>query len=104
MGVAFPHGGLGKVIQILKGQTYMGWRPCSRDDAQRYADAGIATIAIDNKKVIIIEPDKTTNNLACNPDLNKVSNAYIKCMTDLDIEEYKNFMFFTYNYGHALKK
>lgn len=101
LGVAFPNGNLDGIIQILKSKTYMGWNPCTREDAQRYANIGIATIAISPEKVIIIIPDKSIVNFSGDTNLQNAKNKYVMHSDDLSKEDIENALFFAYSYGYT---
>ncbi len=54
MGVALPHGNVSEVSQILETDDYMFWRSCSKEEAQEYADNGVAAIAVTESDISFI--------------------------------------------------
>lgn len=103
LGVSFPNGSLEDIIKILETNIYMGWRSCSLETAGRFADLGVAAVAMDSKKVIIICSSEHFSNLSYNFKTDQIINDYVKYIDDLQEEEYKNLHYFTYNYGKALE-
>ena len=58
LGVAFPNRDIAVISEFLNSNTYLGWRECTPEHAQRFADLGIAAIAVDLERVIIIYPNE----------------------------------------------
>ncbi len=102
LGVAIPCGGCEEIITALQSETYMGWRMSNREDAQRYADIGIAAIGIDGKRAFVILPDDKINNLSSDSALSKAENKNVKRSSELTSEEYDRLMYFVYSYGYGL--
>lgn len=100
LGAAFPHGDYSRVLDALNTQKYLGWRSCKREDVQKYANVGIASIGIDNNKIIIILPNHEVNDLAAFDGFDCINNSYVKHSTELDREEHDNMRFFVYSYGY----
>ena len=103
LGVAYPNGTNKDIIKILKQETYLGWRSCVCEDVQKYANCGIAAIAINEENSVILIPDTSINNLSANEALDKIENQYVKHITNLSEEEQKQYNFFVYSYGHKLE-
>ena len=103
LGVSFPNGTLKEIIRILKGKSFLGWRPCSGDDAQRYADLGVTSIAIDSARVIILCPDPKLPNLSDKAELEKQKNENVKHLSELSEKDNEKLLFFTYSYGQKLE-
>lgn len=97
LGVAFPHGDLEEAISILKSKNYLGWRQCSFSNVQKYANAGIASIGINNTELIIILPDEKIANLSADDELQSVKADLIKHSKDL--VDKNNMLYFVYSYG-----
>lgn len=57
LGVALPKGDLGSVYNTIKTGKYMGWKRCSLKDAQDAANNGIATIGINDNKIVVFSAD-----------------------------------------------
>lgn len=104
LGVAFPNGTLDDVIRILKKKRFLGWRPCSGDDAQKYVNLGVASIAIDSARVIILCPDHKLPNLSDKAELEKRKNENVKHLNELTDKGNDKLLFFTYSYGHKLEE
>lgn len=98
LGVAFPLGDLDEIISVLKSKTYMGWRQCSLNDVQRYANAGVASIGIARTGIIVILPDEKIVNFSADKELVLIKKDFIKHTNELSCDE-KNMMFFVYSYG-----
>ena len=62
MGVPLPQGELKEVSEILSTDDYMYWRACSAEDAQLFANDGIAAIAVSDSNIAILtaETDNPT--------------------------------------------
>lgn len=103
LGVAFPHGSLDEIISILRSKNYLGWRQCSFNDVQRYADAGVASIGISHTNVIIILPDDKVTNLAADNEIKSIHMDFVKHSIEL-ADEQKNMLFFVYSYGFEFKE
>lgn len=54
MGIPLPNGNLKNISNILKTGNYMGWKSCNMKEAQENADNGIATIGINNDRIVIL--------------------------------------------------
>lgn len=102
LGVAIPCGGFDEIITALQSETYMGWRVSNREDAQRYANIGIAAIGIDSKRAFVILPDDEINNLSYDLALSKAENRNVMCSSELSSEEYSQLLYFVYSYGYGL--
>ena len=102
LGVALPQGRLEDIVTILNTKKYMGWTPCTKDDAQKFADAGVAAIAIDTSKIIVISPDEKTGNFSHTPKMSGSENIHIKHTTKLSNDEGDSMLFFSYSYGHPV--
>ena len=100
LGVSFPQGELGQIVKILNGRRFLGWTPCTLDEAQRFLDAGVASMAIDESRVIILLPSQNAETLSHHQELMEVKNNSVKCARELDAKEYENMQFFAYSYGY----
>ena len=58
MGVPFPAGSCGEILLTLMSEDYMGWRSCTRLEAQEYANAGTAAVGINGEHVVVILPEE----------------------------------------------
>lgn len=57
-GEAFPSGNCAAVWHVLKSNDYVNWRSCTAEEAQQYANQGIPTVAINEKRITIIQPEE----------------------------------------------
>lgn len=102
LGVAFPKGDLTKIMDILKSGSYMGWRLCAKDDVQKYADLGVASVGIDSNHVVIITPDSKISNFAYDKSLEQITNDIAKHISSVTDEESHEMLFFVYSYGYII--
>lgn len=102
LGVALPQGRLEDIVTILNTKKYMGWTPCTKDDAQKFADAGVIAIAIDNSKIIIIPPNEKISNFSHTVKMDGSENMHIKHTAKLSSDESEKMLFFSYSYGHPV--
>lgn len=100
LGVSFPQGDLPHIVQVLNGRRFLGWTSCTQDEAQRFLDVGVAALAIDDSRVIILLPSQNTETLSNHPELTEVKNDSVKCARDLDAKEFEKMQFFAYSYGY----
>lgn len=104
LGVAYPHGSLKDVMRILDGKRFLGWTRATVENAQRFADLGVAAIGISEDKVVLIFPDDKLFILTDRPEPGKAQNEYVKHTKDISSEEREKLRFYTYSYGHVLDK
>ncbi len=57
MGVALPQGTQKEVYDTISTNEYMGWRECTLEKARENANKGIATIGINENKIIILSAE-----------------------------------------------
>lgn len=99
LGVALPQGNLDHIVQVLKSKTYMGWTPCTKEDAQRFVNVGVAAIGIGSNKVVIVLPDDSIENFSDDPNLKNIKNEIVKHTNNLEDEKNDDMHFFAYSYG-----
>lgn len=104
LGVAYPHGNIKEVMRILSGKRFLGWTHATAEEAQRFADLGVAAIGICEDKVVMICPDDKLFILTDRPEPAKAQNEYVKHIGDISPEEREKLKFYTYSYGHVLDK
>ena len=97
LGVALPQGNGGEVLTALQTNDYMGWRSCTREEAQRYANNGIATIGISKDRIVVltasVEEDETEEPIA-------VGTPTVMTLSSESSEDVvSDLAFFAYNYG-----
>lgn len=103
LGVAFPHGDLNEITNILNNSKYLGWRNCSQDQAQKYANIGIPTIGLDSSKIIIIIPDNEIDDLCGFEDVSHITHENAKRIDEIiDDEDCENLKYYTYSYGYKI--
>ena len=104
LGVAFPHGNLNEITNILNHSKYLGWRNCSSDEAQKFADIGIATIGLDSNKIVIIIPSNKIDDFCGFEDISDITHENVKQVEELsEDEDYENLTFYTYSYGYKIE-
>ncbi len=54
MGIALPGGSIKEVAETLKTDDYMGWRSCTMQQAQEYANNGTAAIGISEDRMVVL--------------------------------------------------
>ena len=104
LGVAFPNGEIRTVRAALESDHFLGWRKCSAEEAQPYADVGVPTVGLTNDKVFLICPDPQINDLTQDPDIKKAHHPCVKHTRELTSEEKAQTVYFTYRYGFVLGK
>ena len=100
LGVAFPTGSYEEAINAMKNNCFLGWRACSKDEAQKYANVGVTAIAINAGKIIIIRPDQNTDDLLGTIFVDIDNHPCIKHTTQLNDSQNAYTMYYAYSYGH----
>ena len=54
MGVALPNGSMNEVYETIKTDSYMGWKSCSMEEAQKAANKGVAAIGINENRIVVV--------------------------------------------------
>ena len=54
LGVALPQGDLAQVAEVLATDDYMGWKACTKEEAQEAANNGIPAIGISNDQIVML--------------------------------------------------
>ena len=54
LGVALPLGDLAQVAEVLATDDYMGWKACTKEEAQEAANSGIPAIGISNDQIVML--------------------------------------------------
>jgi hypothetical protein len=54
LGVALPQGAGRQVLDLLQTDDYMGWRSCTAQEAQQYANKGVAAIGVGEDRMVIL--------------------------------------------------
>ena len=103
LGVSFPHGNYNEVFDTLKTEKFLGWVTCSRNEVQRFANIGVASLGIDSEKIIVIIPDYDINDLTASSDIVQANNTFVRHSSELDNEEYADLQFFVYSYGYKFE-
>jgi hypothetical protein len=89
----------------LMSEDYMGWTACTRQQAQEFANEGVATVGIDTEKVVVILPDDnvgtgrastdTVNNVIPHSDV--PFTAYAKQTVNVSPSESMTMQYYAYN-------
>ena len=54
LGVALPQGNLSQVAEVLATNDYMGWKACTKEEAQASADVGTPAISVSNDRIVVL--------------------------------------------------
>ena len=94
-GVGFPHGNNLEIMLTLLSEDYMGWRSCTRTDAQQMANNGIATIGVSPERAVVIKPEggEEINNLLVLDE----NSEYAATISELPLAQTYNMAFFNYS-------
>ena len=94
-GVGFPHGNNLEIMLTLLSEDYMGWRSCTRTDAQQMANNGIATIGVSPERAVVIKPEggEEINNLLVSDE----NSEYAATISELPLAQTYNMAFFNYS-------
>lgn len=92
MGVALPNGNMGEVYEIIKGNDYMGWKSCTKEEAQQAADNGVAAIGISENRIVVLSATDDEEPVAQNETVMTLSS-------DLTDGEVSDLSYYTYSYG-----
>ena len=57
MGIALPNGVIKEVFKTVKTNDYMGWKPCTMEEARAAANKGTAAIGISDSKIVVLAAD-----------------------------------------------
>lgn len=57
LGVALPQGTRRQVLDLLQTNDYMGWRSCTAQEAQQYANKGVAAIGVGEDRMVILSAE-----------------------------------------------
>ena len=94
-GVGFPHGDKLEIMLTLLSEDYMGWRSCTRTDAQQMANNGVATIGVSPEMVVVIKPEE--NSAPANSLISAQSSEYAVTVSELPLAQTYNMAFFNYS-------
>ncbi len=89
MGVALPGGDLKEVAETLKTNDYMGWRSCTMQQAQEYANNGTAAIGISENRMVVLsaaDEEDPVEETAAVMTLSETTSAY--AVSDLQYYAY----------------
>ena len=94
-GVGFPHGNNLEIMLTLLSEDYMGWRSCTRTDAQQMANNGIATIGVSPERAVVIKAEggEEINNLLVLDE----NSEYAATISELPLAQTYNMAFFNYS-------
>ncbi|MBQ6714230.1 MAG: hypothetical protein IJN15_01630 [Clostridia bacterium] len=103
LGVAFPCGDSKEKIRKLETNSFLGWGKSNIDDAQNFANVGVAAICISESKVYIVWPDQETNDLIQSDEIKAMKSDLVKRTNELTDEEKETMRFFVYSYRRAFE-
>lgn len=103
LGVAFPCGDNKEKIRKLETNSFMGWGKSDLENAQNFANVGVAAIGIAENKVYIILPDEETNDLIESDEIKAIKSDFLKRADELTDEEKETMRFFVYSYRRAFE-
>lgn len=90
MGVSLPHGTIREVYDIFLTNNYMGWRECTLEEAIKNTNHGIATIGINESKIVVFSADdeeeistQTETVITLNDKTPARAVSDLKCFTDI---------------------
>ena len=96
LGVAYPNADQAKAVEIIKKNNCLGWRKCTINESQMYANKGVPAIAANDEKLILISPDEDIGDLSIISDIERLNVDFIKTIFELSDTEIKSMSFFTY--------
>ena len=74
MGVALPSGNMREVYEVIKGNDYMGWKSCTKEEAQQAADKGVAAIGISENRIVVLSATDDEEPVAQNETVMTLSS------------------------------
>lgn len=98
LGTELPDGDVREISEVLKTNDYMGWRSYNINDAKFCADIGIATIGIDDDKIVILADNADKNN----PSMltkNSTDDIIMTVTDETSALSVGNMQFYSYSYG-----
>ncbi len=77
MGISIPHGDYSEIYRIIGSNDYMGWRLCTYNEAQNFANNGIPVIGINENSMVVISPneEKLLTNWKCDDIITNDMNS-----------------------------
>lgn len=104
LGVALPQGDFKKILSVLKKDNYMGWRTCSAEEANKFADIGVPTMAMDETRLFIIKPNEKIPNFSIEAELGKCESPTVKYASEISNSNTEQALTcFSYCYGRKLE-
>ena len=88
MGLYIPTGSYEQIMQILSTNTYMNWRSCTADEAQKLANKGRTVICMNASSAFIILPEDEQRTHAAVP--------YASTIMNIPTEERQTMRFYAY--------
>ena len=88
MGVPLPQGELKEVSEILSTNDYMYWRACSAEDAQAFANDGIAAIAVSDSNIAILTAE--TDNPTTTRTISATETANVSTVSEVSYYAYSS--------------
>ena len=94
-GVALPTGNCTDILRTLI-SGYMGWKSCTKSEAQGYANAGIAAIGIDTNHVLVVSPKEDTIEVASAMEVPEDASVYARTASEISADEQMTLQYFAY--------
>ena len=88
MGVPLPQGELKEVSEILSTNDYMYWRACSAEDAQAFANEGIAASAVSDSNIAILTAE--TDNPTTTRTVSATETANVSTVSEVSYYAYSS--------------
>lgn len=77
LGVVLPQGDLPKVAEILATNDYMGWRPCTKEEAQAAANVGTPVIGVDEEQIVVLAAVDEEQPVTSHPNVITLTNGTV---------------------------
>ena len=92
MGIALPNGDIKEVFKTVKTNDYMGWKPCTMEEARAAANSGTAAIGISDSKIVVLAADDAEEPIE--------STAEVLAITDsTPAVTVTGLQYYSYSYG-----
>ena len=90
MGAVLPQGDLKQVSEGLATDDYMGWRKCTVKEAQEYANAGTAVVAISDEQIALVAANEDEGKVASNSSSVMTLDENTSALAVADVAFYAN--------------
>ena len=94
MGIALPNGNMKEVYETIITNDYMGWGPCTMQEAQEAANKGTASIGISEERIVVLSAaDEEVRDIESPSVMILSENTSAYSVSDLQ--------FYSYSYGET---